>query len=169
MSSEEKVDIVDEHDRVVAQTTRFEVRQRNLRHRAVYILVFNAAGQLFVHRRTATKDIFPAYWDVAVSGMVTAGEDYDTAARRELQEELSVSAPLRRLFPLRYEDKENCVVGMVFSCAAEGPFQLQATEIETGKWMDLDEVIERAQYDPFCPDGIEAFRLYLSKLAAVKR
>ncbi len=155
MSSEELVDVVDEHDRVVTQATRSEVRQRNLRHRSVYILVFNAQGQLFVHQRTFTKDIFPGYWDVAVGGVVAVGEAYDSAAAREVGEELGVrNLRLRRLFPMRYDDAQNRVCGMVYSCMSEGGFTLQETEILQGEWLDLDVLIERAQHDPFCPDGM---------------
>jgi isopentenyldiphosphate isomerase len=170
MSADELVDVVDENDRVLSQATRPEVRQRNLRHRAVYILVFNQRGQLFVHRRTFTKDIFPGYWDVSVGGVVNAGEDYDTGAARELHEELGVqNIGLRRLFPMRYEDPGNRVCGMVYSCTCEGGFTLQASEIVSGEWMDLDALLERTQRTPFCPDGLEVLRLYLAKLEAVRQ
>ena len=76
MSSEEFVDIVDDSDCVVGQALRSDVRRKNLRHRSVYILVFNSSGQLFAHRRTLTKDVFPGYWDVAVGGVLTAGEEF---------------------------------------------------------------------------------------------
>jgi isopentenyldiphosphate isomerase len=170
MSTDELVDVVDENDRVLAQATRREVRRRNLRHRAVYILVFNLQGQLFVHRRTLTKDIFPGYWDVAVGGVVNAGEDYDNGAARELEEELDVrNARLRRLFSMRYEDASNQVHGMVYSCTCEGGFRLQASEILSGEWTDLDVLLERAQHAQFCPDGLEALRLYLAKLEAARQ
>jgi isopentenyldiphosphate isomerase len=168
MQGVELIDVVDEHDRVVSRAPRIEVRRRNLRHRSVYILVFSSSGRLFVHQRTQTKDVFPGYWDVTVGGVLHAGEDYDSGAARELREEIGVVVPLRRLFPLRYEDEHNRVVGIVYSGTSDGPFELQASEIERGTWMDFDEVVDRAGEEPFCPDGIEAFRLYLAKLAAVR-
>jgi isopentenyldiphosphate isomerase len=169
MSADELIDVVDEEDRVVAQARRCEVRRRNLRHRCVYILVFNSAGQLFVHQRTAGKDIFPEYWDVTVGGVLGAGEGYDAGARRELREELGIQGvSLRRLFPMRYEDRDNTVHGLVYSCTSDGPLRLQASEIAVGEWMDLDVVLERTARDRFCPDGLEALRLYLSKLEAAR-
>ncbi len=169
MSADEQVDVVDEHDRVVGQASRQEVRRRNLRHRSVYVLVFNAGGQIFLHQRTPTKDVFPAHWDVAVGGVLHAGETNDAAARRELAEELGVSGtPLRRLFPVRYEDAHNRVSGMVYSCTWDGALRLQETEVARGEWLDLDVVLERAGRLPFCPDGLTVLRLYLSKLAAAR-
>ena len=87
--------------------TRAEMRAQSLRHRATYILVFNSSGQLFVHRRTATKDIYPSYYDVAVGGVVGAGESYDDGAQRELAEELGITAvPPRPILKFQYEDLE---------------------------------------------------------------
>lgn len=169
MSADELVDVVDAHDRVVTQATRREVRARNLRHRAAYVLVFNTQGQLFVHRRTDSKDIFPGYWDVTVGGVLTAGEDYDTGARRELAEELGLTGvPLRRLFPFRYEDSHSRVCGVVYSCTSDRRVTLQASEIATGEWVDLDVVLDRTLRDRYCPDGLEALRRYLAKLEAVR-
>ena len=93
----------------------------------------------------------------------------EAALRRELREELGIDGVLlRRLFPLRYEDPQNRVSGMVYSCTCEGPVSLQASEISSGEWMDLDTVLERTQRDRFCPDSLEALRLFLSKLEAVR-
>lgn len=170
MSADELVDVVDENDCVLKRATRREVRSHNLWHRSVYILVFNAAGQLLVHQRTPTKDIFPSYWDLAIGGVVSAGESYDEAARRELREEIGVTnVCLRRLFPLRYEDAATRVCGMVYSCTWGGRLNLQVSEIACAEWTDLDVVLEQTQRQPFCPDGIEVLRLYLSKLDAVLR
>jgi len=169
MSVDELIDVVDEHDRIVTQATRREVRLRNLWHRSVYIFLFNTAGQLFVHQRSASKDVFPGYWDVAVGGVLTAGEDYEAGARRELSEETGVTnASLRRLFPFRYEDKQNRVCGVVYSCTTDAPLHLQPSEIVAGEWMDLDVLFERTQKLEFCPDSIEALNRYLSKLEAVR-
>lgn len=166
---DEIVDQVDEQDQVVGRVTRGEMRARGLRHRAVYVLVFNRLGQLFVHKRTASKDIYPSHHDVAVGGVLEAGEAYDAAARRELAEELGISAPLRRLFDLRFDDGGAAVNGVVYSCAHEGPFHLQESEVESGRFMDLDELVELTQSAPFCPDSLEALRLYLDRLDEASR
>src|SRR5262249_51458421 len=121
MSASEMVDVVDADDRVIGQATRAEVRAQKLRHRATYILVFNSHGQLCVHQRTATKDIYPSYYDVAVGGVVGAGERYDDGAQRELAEELGIRgvAP-RPILKFQYEDADNRVNGRVYSCSYDG-------------------------------------------------
>lgn len=167
----ELVDVVDEADCVIGQVSRPEMRRRKLRHRATYILVFNQEGKLFVHRRTATKDVYPSYYDVAAGGVVAAGEGYDAGARRELKEELGIDrGRLRRLFPFRFCDPDGVAVnGMVYSCAYDGPMRLEPSEVETGSWLDLDHVIELSQRERVCPDSLEALRLYLAKLDEAAR
>src|SRR5271163_326450 len=66
---------------------RREVHARKLLHRAIHVLIHDAQGCLFLQRRSMGKDTFPGCWDSSCSGHVDAGEDYFTAARRELVEE----------------------------------------------------------------------------------
>lgn len=165
MSADERIDIVDEDDRVIGQATRGEMRARALRHRCTYILLFNSRNQLYVHQRTETKDVYASYYDVAFGGVVGAGEAYDTAARRELEEEAGVGdVALRQVLSLRYDDGPNHVNGVLYTATWDGPLRLQAGEVQHGRWMDLDAVFELAQREPFCPDGLEALRRYLDVL-----
>lgn len=133
---DELFDVVDEQDRVIGQLARREVHARGLRHRAVHLLVVNAAGQIFLHKRSKMKDLFPGVWDSSAAGHVGAGEDYDGTAARELAEELNC-VPKRPPVPLlkieaRPETGQEFV--WVYRVDDEGPFTLQAEEIECGDW-----------------------------------
>jgi isopentenyldiphosphate isomerase len=92
-TSDEIFDVVDELDRVISSAPRSEVHRRKLRHRAVHVLVFNSRAELFVQKRVATKDTFPGCFDSSASGHVNSGEDYDSCARRETQEEIGLLVP----------------------------------------------------------------------------
>ena len=135
-------DVVNERDEVVGQESRSEVHRLGLMHRAVHVLVFNAAGQVFLQKRSMTKDRQPGLWDSSSSGHVDAGEDYDACAVRELGEEIGLylSAAPERLFKLAAcagTDQEHV---WVYRCEAEGPFRLQPEEIERGGWFTAVEV-----------------------------
>jgi isopentenyldiphosphate isomerase len=163
VSADEVVDVVDEDDRVIGQASRAEIRRQCLRHRSVYILLFNSRGEIFVHRRTQTKDVYPGHWDVAVGGVVGSRESYDACAVRELAEEVGVvGAELRNLFSIRFEDERNRINGMVYACTTDQDLRLQAEEIETGKWIEPDEIAGLAQAEAFCPDGLFVFERYRS-------
>jgi isopentenyldiphosphate isomerase len=64
--------ILEEEGRTIGTVTRREMRQRRFPHRCVYVLVFNGRGVLFVHLRTATKDVYPSHWDVAIESCLPA-------------------------------------------------------------------------------------------------
>ena len=90
-------DIVDPQDRVIGQATRCEAHTSQLLHRAVHILIFNQTGALIVQKRAMTKDSFPGCYDSSASGHLNAGESYDAAACREVQEELGLVLPATTL------------------------------------------------------------------------
>ena len=54
---DELVDVVDEQNEVVGVVPRRTLRTEHLLHRCTYVVVLNAAGELYVHRRTDTKDV----------------------------------------------------------------------------------------------------------------
>ena len=90
--TEEIFDVVDQDDRVLFQSPRSVVHANHWLHRAVHIFVFNSKGELLIHRRSATKDEAPLKCTSSASGHLSAGEDYATAAVRELEEELGLRA-----------------------------------------------------------------------------
>jgi isopentenyl-diphosphate Delta-isomerase len=91
---DEIFDVVDDNDCVIGQATRGEVHAQRLLHRAVSIFVFNTKGELLLQLRSATKDEYPNCYTSSASGHLDAGEDYETAAVRELGEELQLNSPL---------------------------------------------------------------------------
>src|SRR5439155_1758013 len=129
----ELVDVLDDAGRPVATVTRGEMRARRLPHGATYVLVFNRRGELFVHLRSPDKDVYPGHWDVAIGGVLAAGESFDEGARREAREELGVALEPEPLFPLRWADEQTVVHGMVYRARHDGPFRLQPEELDRGE------------------------------------
>ena len=149
--SEELLDVVDANDRIIGVKTRGEIHAQNLMHRSVHILVFNSAGEFFIQKRSMSKDNDPGLWDSSAAGHVDSGEDYYSCAVRELGEELGieVDSPLEELFRLAASPitgMEHCIV---YRCINDGPFELQAEEIDEGAWISLSEMGRRgAEEDP---------------------
>jgi isopentenyl-diphosphate delta-isomerase type 1 len=143
-NADELFDVVDLNDRVVGQAPRREVHAKNMIHRATHVLVHNSAGQIFLQKRSMSKDTYPGCWDSSCSGHLDAGEDYVTAARRELGEELGwhdTSLPLLPLVKLTpspqngYEFIQIFVMGPI-----AGPFVLHPEEISEGRWVTPSEL-----------------------------
>lgn len=153
-AGDELVDILDDDGRPVEVVSRREMRRRRLPHRCVYLLVFNSRGELFVHLRTPTKDVYPAHWDVTVGGVPAAGEPLSAAAHREGREELGVELAPVPCFAHRYADAFTVVQGMVYVARHDGPFRLQAEEVVRGEFVPLADLPARLAVQPFCPDGL---------------
>ena len=149
LTSRELLDVVDADDRVTGVKTRGEIHAQGLMHRAVHILVFNSGGELFIQKRSMSKDNNPGLWDSSAAGHVDSGEDYGDCAIRELGEELGirVTAPLEQLFRLvasPITDMEHCIV---YRCVSDGPFKLEAAEIDEGAWISAGEMGRRVSGD----------------------
>jgi isopentenyl-diphosphate Delta-isomerase len=158
-------DVVDETDAVIAQAARREVHARGWRHRAVHMLVFNRAGELFLQKRALSKDTAPGAWDSSASGHVDAGEGYDACAVRELREEIGLRVertPARWLRLVACEATGQEFV-WVYRLAAEGPFVLHPEEIERGAWFTKAEVTRRLREEP--SSLASSFRLIWRSLA----
>ena len=140
--NEEIFDIVDDHDEVVGRDTRSRVHQLGLHHRAVHVLVFNRRGDLFLQKRSMLKDNHPGVWDTSSAGHLDSGEDYDACAVRELREELgwSIAEAPERLFKIAACEDTGMEHVWVYRLEAEGPFVLQASEIDRGEWFHLEVI-----------------------------
>lgn len=154
---DELVDVVDEDDRIVEVVSRREVRARNLRHRCTYVLVLNPAGELYVHKRTDTKDVYPGFYDLVAGGVNGPGESFDDCAARELEEELGVSARPTFRFLHRYEGPSGRVIGAAYDVVWDGPIRHQPSEVVWGAFLPLDEADAMITRERFCPDGLEVF------------
>ena len=140
--NDEIFDVVNERDEVIGRNTRREVHRLGLLHRSVHVLVCNSQGQVFLQKRSMTKDRQPGLWDSSASGHVDSGETYDACTLRELREELGLSpqqAP-RPLFKLPASAETDHEHVWVYRCEAEGPFSLHPEEIERGAWFHPEEV-----------------------------
>lgn len=158
--ADEFVDVIDGAGNTVGVVTRREMRERRLPHRCIYVLVFNSHGELFIHLRTATKDVYPSHWDVAIGGVLAAGETFAQGVKREIREELGIDADAVELFPHRYADASTAVRAMAYRLVQDGPFVLQVEEIVRGEFVPIPEVLQRIEHEPFCPDGLKVLEKY---------
>ncbi|MFD2643712.1 NUDIX hydrolase [Pseudomonas japonica] len=156
-SDREQVAWVDEDDNLLGALPRAELRERGLIGRCTFILLFNGAGQLCIHKRTLSKALYPGYWDVAAGGMVAAGEDYPESAARELAEELGVSGvELRAHDRFFFDQPGNRLWCAVFSAVWDGPLRLQPEEVSEARFVNLEVVWEESSIMAYCPDSLAA-------------
>jgi len=106
LSTMEMSDMVDANGEPIGYIPRPLIHKYNILHRGIGIVVCRDAHinhktlekkqllpDLYVHRRTASKRIFPSLYDMFVGGVATAGEDLKLTAAREVGEELGLTRP----------------------------------------------------------------------------
>lgn len=152
---DELFDVVDPQDAVIGTAPRARVHAEGLRHRAIHVLIFNRAGQVFLQKRSMKKDLAKGLWDSSCSGHVDSGEAYDHAAVRELGEELGL---FLRETPTRWFRAEACPETgnefvWVYRLQHEGPFVLNPEEIDEGRWiapekLDAELAASRRLFSP---------------------
>ena len=159
--SDELLDVVNEDGCPTGETVGRSVAHRDgIRHRTahVWLVRLGPVGrmQVLVQKRAANKDSFPGCWDVSSAGHIPAGDNWVTSALRELKEELGVEAKPQDLKLLGkhsvrhdavFHEKpfRNRQVSAVFVMLYDRPaenFQVQASEIESVEWTDIDDCIE---------------------------
>jgi isopentenyldiphosphate isomerase len=167
MTDEEIFEIVDENNNVVGTAKRRECHGNPaLLHRTVHVIVFHPDGRMLLQKRSMNKDIQPGKWDTAVGGHLMPGEDFEIAARREMQEELGVpgNLPLKYLFDSKIRNKIESENTRVYSTVCEGPFDFPKDEIDDVKFWTVFELRNGLSEDYFT----ENLKVELAKLFELK-
>ncbi len=76
-------------------------------------------------------------------GVVSAGEDDDLSAQRELNEELGLSIPLKRICSLAFSDISNRVWGNIYYIKLDLDVKtlvLQESEVAWVEWWSVEEI-----------------------------
>ncbi len=88
----ELLDVVNENNEIQVNrwTTKKEIHELGLWHRAAHVWVFNSKGEILIQLRATGKIWLPSLWDGSVAGHINAGEDPWDGAVREVLEEIGL-------------------------------------------------------------------------------
>ena len=161
---DEIFDLVDGTDNIIGTVMRSEAHGDPEKiHRVAHVLVFSSKGELFLQKRASDKDVQPGKWDTSVGGHLDRGESYEQAAARELSEELGVNGGQNLVFLYKYLHRNEYEAEYVstYSFVWNGPFVLQESEIEDGRFWTLEEIAAKKSSGIFTPnflDELERFK-----------
>lgn len=186
----EYLDIVDENGIPTGKViSRDEAHRDGIMHRTAHVWVIRTIDgrtEVLLQKRSMNKESFPGMYDTSSAGHIPAGVEPLPSALRELGEELGIRALPEQLryigkFHIKYEkvfhgklfrDNEITSVFLYDEPVDIDDLVLQASEVETVKWFDIDEVWNEIQHsrERFCvpTEGIRLLREYLTQCKTEK-
>ena len=142
----ERLQVVDENDNPIGIATREEAWTKGLILRHSYIVLRDSDGNFLLQQRSLKKKSQPGKWTWAATGHVDEGETYETAAARELQEEIGVTTPLTFVGKLRStHPSEHGVVNLFISVFTgiithNTPLIVDPEEVQDTRWLTPTEL-----------------------------
>ncbi|MBA2362192.1 MAG: NUDIX domain-containing protein [Chloroflexia bacterium] len=148
--AEEMLQVVDTRGRFLWAASRAECHaDSSLIHRSVCVLLFNAAGELYIQRRAMDKDLYAGLRDLSASGHVRIGETEDNAAARELSEELGVRAPIERVQSVLLRLPEETEHATIYRCKHDGVIIPDRDELAGGEFYGQVQVARLPDLTPY--------------------
>ena len=168
---EELYDLVDDDDRIIGQALRRDCHGNpQLIHRAVHVLVFNNRQQLLLQKRSSSKDIQPGKWDTSVGGHLDLGENYRTAALREMSEELGVAGvPLTELYRSKIRNQLESENIKTYLTIYSGPIRFSEEEIDEVRFWshaEIEAALGSGCFTPNFEQEWQMFNLWLRRYLA---
>ena len=165
----ELLDIVDEQDNIITQDTKENKFKKELISRNVAIFILDDNKNLLIVKRSPQKRSFPNRYDLAACGNVKAGESYEKAADREVEEELGIKCDLMFLTKIFNKFKENKIEIKYFTGLFLGHWSDDVTlgdelvELKKLSIQEVEELINQNQ-DLFTPGFVKDFISVKDKL-----
>lgn len=173
MKNVENIILVDEQDNEVGLEEKIKCHlQQGILHRAFSVFIFNSKNELLLQKRSSKKMLWPLYWTNTCCSHQKHGEDFQTAGRRRLKEELGFDCLLKFLGKFQYQANYNNIgseneLCYVLSGKYNGQVKVDKNEIAEYKWIDFEELKKDVKKNPdkYTP----WFKLELKKFFNLKK
>ena len=122
-------------------------------HMVVHVCIFNSRGEMLIQQRQPFKEGFPNMWDVTVGGSATMGDSSQTAAEREVAEEIGLKLNLQKVRPYMTVnfDKGFDDFYLIEQDVDIDTLTLQESEVQRVKWATMDEIFAMIDSGEFIP------------------
>jgi len=122
-------------------------------HLVVHVCIFNSQGEMLIQQRQPFKQGWSNMWDITVGGSATTGDSSQSAAERELFEEIGYVIDLSNMRP---QLTVNFEVGfddyyLIEADVEIDKLKLQYEEVQQVKWASKEEILRLLENGEFIP------------------
>jgi isopentenyl-diphosphate Delta-isomerase len=168
LTKEERVDLVDEKDRVIGSANLGECLERGFLHRAIAVVVSRTDARIVLQQRSKKDEWHPGRWTLSCTGHVKRGEPYLVAAERELAEEIGIVAELALVGkylipPMKEKGLTEHEWVTLFTAVSDDSLTIDPVELEGAKEFTLSEVRRLLHGGTLTPDSVMLLAEYLRR------
>lgn len=132
---------------------RGEKNEKGVYRLVVHACIFNSKGEMLIQQRQPFKSGWSNMWDITVGGSAIAGETSQTAAEREIFEEIGLKINLQNVQPnltINFDSGFDDVY-LIERDLDVNDLVLQYEEVQQVKWATLDEILQKLDDGTFIP------------------
>lgn len=127
--------------------------KENTYHMVVHVCIFNLEGKMLIQQRQTFKEGWPNMWDITVGGSAVSGDCSQSAAEREVFEEIGYKINLKGKrpsltinFEVGFDD-----IYIIKEDADIDKLKLQYEEVQNVMWADKNEILGMIDCKEFIP------------------
>ncbi|MFV8829769.1 NUDIX hydrolase [Alkalihalobacterium sp. APHAB7] len=122
-------------------------------HLVIHVCIFNSNGKMLIQQRQSFKESWPNLWDLTAGGSATAGDTSQTAAQRELYEEIGLKLDFQHIRPHLTINFENGFddIYLIQEDVQLHTLTLQYEEVQNVKWASKEEILTMIKKKEFLP------------------
>lgn len=177
MTGTDNVILVTPEDEKIRVMEKMEAHKKGLLHRAFSVFIYNANGDMLIHKRADEKYHCGGLWTNACCSHQRDGESSLQAATRRCQEEMGFTTPLEEIFSFTYKasfsngliehEYDHVLVGEYNGLPKPNPQEVSAWRFISQE--ELDKAIEKEpqQFTPWFKIAYQKVKEYytLNKIA----
>jgi isopentenyldiphosphate isomerase/intracellular septation protein A len=151
---EEWLPLVNEQGGIIGKAPRSAChRGEKLLHPVVHLHVLNKQKHIYLQKRPMNKLVQPGKWDTAVGGHISAGENLETALKREAWEEIGLQNFAARLVKT-YRWESEIEAELVYSFVSHDfkSIHLHSDEVEEGRFWTQKQIESNIGQGVFTPN-----------------
>lgn len=132
---------------------RGEAFEKGNYHLVVHVCIFNSKGEMLVQQRQPFKEGWPNLWDITAGGSAIKGDTSQSAAERELFEEIGLRADFNNIRPhitINFDDGFDDYY-LIEREVDINELSLQYEEVQKVKWASREDIFSMMESGEFIP------------------